>query len=159
MTHSGAFWHQHLVMCPLVCTSPQQVSLGFWLMSLTQQRGVFHLLCTLSQEDGNHPCFVIQHCSYSVLLVPNHGHHSILILSPALIQSIPNWTVSVKANPVQGMANQLLKQLGKSFCYIGGCFSMSEHPRALQGPKNQRIKQSLEMEGISFPVVQLMDTA
>lgn len=90
----------------------------------------------------------------SVLLIPNHGHNSILILSLALIQSISNWTLSVKANPDQDMANQILKQLGKSSCYIGGYFSMSEHPRALQGPENHRINQSLEMGGISLPVAQ-----
>lgn len=66
--------------------------------------------------------------------------------------------MSVKANPDQDTANQPLKQLGKSSCYIGGYFSVSEHPRALQGPNNHRMKQSLGREGISFPVAQPQHT-
>lgn len=147
-TLDGAFWHQHLVMSPLVCISPQQVSLGFWLVSLTQQKGVFLLLCTFSQEawKSSLVCGITLEVweRGSVLLIPNHGHNSISIQSLALTQSISNWTIPVKANPDQDMANQIPDQLGKIplVTSVGIFQCLSEHPRALQGPKNHRTNQS-----------------
>lgn len=71
-----------------------QVSLGFWLVSLTQQKGVFLLLCTFSQEAWKSSLvrgitLEVWECG-SVLLIPNHGHNSILIQPLALTQSISN---------------------------------------------------------------------
>lgn len=135
-TLDGAFWHQHLVMSPLVCISPQQVSLGFWLVSLTQQKGVFLLLCTFSQEawKSSLVCGITLEVweRGSVLLIPNHGHNSISIQSLALTQSISNWTIPVKANPDQDMANQIPDQLGKSlllhrWVFFNACQNIHEH--------------------------------
>lgn len=91
MTHPGAFWHQHLLMSPLVCLSPLEVSLADEFdpagrcfspfMTLSQETWKSSLLCGTTLE---------VFCSYNVLLPPNHGHNSILILSLALIQSISN---------------------------------------------------------------------
>lgn len=71
-----------------------QVSLGFWLVSLTQQKGVFLLLCTFSQEawKSSLVCGITLEVweRGSVLLIPNHGHNSISIQSLALTQSISN---------------------------------------------------------------------
>lgn len=105
-------------MSPPVSISHQQVSLGSWLISLTQQTHIFLLLYALSwkAQKSSWLCGVTlevwQHDR--ILLIPNHGCNSILLQSLALLQSISYQTRLAKANPDQHIANWIPESLGKS---------------------------------------------